>query len=117
MHTVSAWDALGDVPDDLRAWNPVYVAYARAHDAHPSVMLEADRVRYPGGVMLGFLRWVSRARERARAERPDVFSDGVIDLAGWIAFVFTCTHTEPPEAADMAERASTARRHTPPADS
>jgi hypothetical protein len=43
-------------------WNPRYQAYAHAHgEADAEAMLAADRERYPGGCMTGFVLWL---RER-----------------------------------------------------
>lgn len=43
-----------------KAWNPRYVCYARCHGKTPEEMLTHDRGLYPGGVMLGFMRWIQR---------------------------------------------------------
>lgn len=44
-----------------RRWNPRYVAYAVAHGREPEDMLEHDRAAWPGGQMVGFMLWMSRA--------------------------------------------------------
>lgn len=44
-----------------RRWNPRYVAYAAAHGREPKDMLERDREAWPGGQMVGFMVWMSRA--------------------------------------------------------
>lgn len=39
--------------------NPRYLAYCAAHDTlDPDAMLETDRIRWPGGIMCGFMLWV-----------------------------------------------------------
>lgn len=43
-----------------RNWNPRYLNYARAHGRAPRAMIDADRARYPGAPMHGFLIWVDR---------------------------------------------------------
>lgn len=40
-------------------WNPRYVAYAVAHGRSPEDMLAHDRSAWPGGVMAGFMLWMS----------------------------------------------------------
>jgi hypothetical protein len=46
-------------PFDKAKWNPRYLAYMRAHGfTDPDAMLEADRERWPGGVMCGFTLWI-----------------------------------------------------------
>lgn len=50
------------------AWNPRYVAYAKAHGAaDPDEMLERDRETWPGGCMIGFSLWIQE-RWRVFAE-------------------------------------------------
>jgi len=40
-------------------WNPRYLIYARSQGhPDPDEMLRADRERYPGGVMAGFMIWI-----------------------------------------------------------
>lgn len=46
---------------EARRWNPRYVAYATAHGREPEDMLEHDREAWPGGQMVGFMVWMSRA--------------------------------------------------------
>jgi hypothetical protein len=42
------------------AWNPRYLAYAKAHghEGDPEGMLEHDREAWPGGCMCGFMLWI-----------------------------------------------------------
>jgi hypothetical protein len=40
-----------------REYQPVYVAYARAHGRSPGGMRRHDRRRWPGGCACGFLLW------------------------------------------------------------
>lgn len=40
-------------------WNPRYLAYCADHRSAPADMLQADRHRYPGGSMCGFIIWVT----------------------------------------------------------
>jgi hypothetical protein len=41
------------------AWNPRYVAYAKAHGCPPEKMLQKDKECYPGGCMCGFILWIN----------------------------------------------------------
>lgn len=40
-------------------FNPRYVHYAREHSKSPDEMLEHDRAAWPGGLMTGFILWIS----------------------------------------------------------
>lgn len=39
-------------------WNARYETYARAHGRDPDAQLAADRERWPGGWMTGYLVWL-----------------------------------------------------------
>ena len=57
-----------------RSFQARYVAYARAHGCSCEEMLAADRVRWPGGKMAGFMLWVAeqwRAFSEDTGEKPD----------------------------------------------
>lgn len=62
-----------------REWNPRYVLYAAAHGQTPEAMLAADRVRYPGGRMAGYMIWHSQQLRAFRAERPECFRGEWLD--------------------------------------
>ena len=47
----------GEAPAE--EWNPRYTAYAAAHGREPAAMLEHDREAHPGGIMGGFVVWMS----------------------------------------------------------
>jgi hypothetical protein len=61
-------DPCGKLPLDF---NPVYVSYARFHGHDPNGMLERDRLRWPGGIMCGFLLWNTRMVHRFLAEHNE----------------------------------------------
>jgi hypothetical protein len=58
--------------------NPRYLAFAAAHGKTPKAMLEHDREHWPGGVMCGFLLWMSAALSVCRREHPEFFVNGNI---------------------------------------
>lgn len=69
----------------MSAINPTYVAYAAAHGRTPEQQLAHDHEAWPGGVMCGFILWVSKARQvaiRDKIRAPDgglmVSRDGVV---------------------------------------
>ena len=57
-----------------KEWNPRYLAYCRAHGQMPEDMLEADRKRYPGGCMAGYILWDTDRLREFRALRPECFT-------------------------------------------
>lgn len=45
---------------EQKEWNSRYLAYCKAHgEQDPEVMLQKDRVRWPGGYMAGYIIWNS----------------------------------------------------------
>lgn len=67
----ASWQASAARLDGMRAVNPRYRAYARAHAEPDAVaMVRKDRRRWPGGVMAGFILWIdARWREWDAAHR------------------------------------------------
>lgn len=45
----------------MKAWNPYFKAYAKAHDRSPEDQLTHDKDAWPGGCMAGFILWVNKA--------------------------------------------------------
>lgn len=41
----------------LVKWNPRYLTYCRSHGKTVDQMLIDDELRYPGGIMCGFILW------------------------------------------------------------
>lgn len=57
-------------------WNPRYTAYACSHGLSETAMLEADRAKYPGGCMAGYIIWVSnKASEFRRMTNTPIIAD------------------------------------------
>lgn len=56
-------------------WNPRYLAYVRSQGSlSPEEQMKADRERWPGGPMSGYILWISeqwRAWREERGIRPD----------------------------------------------
>lgn len=40
--------------------NPRYLCYCTAHGKSPDEMFEHDKARWPGGVMAGFICWITQ---------------------------------------------------------
>jgi hypothetical protein len=51
----------------LRRWNPRYAAFAKAHGRTPEEQSVFDDAKWPGGVMTGFILWVSQQQREAHA--------------------------------------------------
>lgn len=43
---------------DEDAWNPYFLAYCESEGRTPTAQLALDRVRFPGGLMAGFMLWI-----------------------------------------------------------
>lgn len=55
----------------MNDWNPRYVAFAATHGRTPEAQLDADRVEWPGGVMAGFIIWISQRKEAFAKAHPE----------------------------------------------
>jgi hypothetical protein len=53
------------------AYQPRFVAYARAHGRSPEAQLTHDQALWPGGRMLPFLQWIQQQREVFAAAHPE----------------------------------------------
>ncbi len=56
--------------------NPRYAAYAKSHGHTPDEQRAADEIRWPGGRMAGFVRWVSEQLRAFRKAHPEAFGPG-----------------------------------------
>ena len=79
-------------------WNPYYIAYAKAHGMNPEEMMLHDKEEHTGGVMTGFILWMSKKRDEFHALRPDCFYDKyrssspIADLEAWGNFLEDSTN-------------------------
>lgn len=78
-------------------WNPRFVAYAQAHGRTPEAQLEADRERWPGGIMAGFIVW-TRQRWQVWAEEIGRRDLEVLTQEEHDAFTAWVLATSTPEA-------------------
>ena len=76
------------------AWNPRFVAYAAAHGRTPEAQSDHDRQEWPGGMMVGFMLWMSDRQRDFLAAHPEAFFVGwngrrseIQDFAAWDAFL------------------------------
>ncbi len=51
-------------------WTFRFLAYCRDNGKTPEEMLAADRARYPGGKMAGFISWISAKWEEFAKVHP-----------------------------------------------
>jgi hypothetical protein len=73
-------------------WNQRYENYARFHGRAPQDQIEQDRRDWPGGSMVGFVRWNNdRLREAAEAIPEAFFMGKLVDhnrydawLTAWV---------------------------------
>ena len=80
----------------MKDWNPKYVAYAKAHGKTPDEMMAHDEAAWPGGVMCGFILWMSKQKQAFLKAHPEAFLDRwvISDHKAWDAWL--------KEAADAA---------------
>lgn len=76
----------------MQEWNPRYIAYSAAHDKTPDEMLEYDKNRFPGGVMVGFMLWIKEqwcAFARVRGWEHNYLKDhqDYIDFDAWLVTI------------------------------
>lgn len=83
------WDVCNEAYSELRRgeppptqWVRPVVLFALAHGRTPEEQLAADDVRWPGGVMCGYLLWISQAQQRWNAEKKRDAS--VPNFAVWL---------------------------------
>lgn len=43
----------------MSEWNPRFVKYSKTNGLSPDDMLTADRAKYPGGLMNGYINWIN----------------------------------------------------------
>jgi hypothetical protein len=68
---------------------PRYAAYCVKNGKNPDEMLEADRKRWPGGVMCGYILWIQKSILRYRKAKPEAFlGTTLIDQDGFIDFLY-----------------------------
>ena len=71
-----------------RHYQEYYVAYAAAHGRGPVEQMEADRERWPGGPMAGFLAWMGeRWREFHAAIGCDCGNQGARHRDEFVAWL------------------------------
>lgn len=65
-----------------------YFYYAKAHGMTPEQMLEHDQREWPGGMMTGFILWISKMKIAFKKESPKSFlNDAIYDHDAWTAFL------------------------------
>lgn len=58
------------------AWSPRYQAYAKASNLTPEEMMAHDQEALPGGVMVGYILWITEKLSSFRERSPEAFSFG-----------------------------------------
>lgn len=68
--------------------NPLYTAYAAAHEMTPIEILKADEENWPGGMMTGFFLWMADMRRKFYMVHPKAFLDRFLisDYDAWEEF-------------------------------
>lgn len=69
--------------------NPRFIAYAKAHGRSGTAQLVHDRKAWPGGVMCGFILWMSKMKAAFYKAHPEHFFDRwtIADQKAWTAFL------------------------------
>ena len=72
-----------------RMYSTNYLSYCKAHNKTPEAMMEHDRSEFPGGVMCGFILWISKMKQEFYKARPSCFLDRftIGDLRKWGEFL------------------------------
>lgn len=71
-----------------KKWNPRYVWFAKAHGRTPQDQMKHDESAWPGGIMTGFVLWMSLAEEEFRKAHPEAFIGYIIsDHRAWDKFL------------------------------
>lgn len=70
-------------------YQPRFIAYATAHGRTPDEQIEQDRIDWPGGVMCGFILWMSDKWNEWRklnglAARDPLFDSDHASFDAWI---------------------------------
>ena len=69
-------------------YQPRYVAYCKANGNTPEAHLEADRLRYSGVRMCGFICWMSDRKRAFAAAHPEKMLNGLVaDHDAFTAFL------------------------------
>lgn len=73
------------------AMNPYYVAYAKAQGRSPDKQLAYDESVYLGGIMVGYIQWISTKKKEFYVVSPESFFDGkpdrIADYDKWGQFL------------------------------
>lgn len=70
--------------------NPYYVLYCQAHNRTTDEQMSHDEELYPGGIMCGFLCWISEKKVKFLKEFPKCCLYGSIaDYGQWHKFLST----------------------------
>lgn len=70
-------------------YNHNYLAYCKTNNKTPDEMLELDDKEYPGGVMTGFILWISKKKQEFYLQHKECFLDRhtLGDIKRWEEFL------------------------------
>lgn len=67
-----------------------FAAYAKSHKMSPDEILKHDRKMYPGGVMCGYILWISKKLKEYKKLNPSAYLGNVLcDQEGFTKFLET----------------------------